>query len=138
MRSRRQRHGTSAIEFALTLPIPILLLGAVLEYGTFISQREAAVGVARDAARLAAAVPQTDDDTPTADIEETATDKATELLAAYGIPCDSGCSFATQIDRTGTLVTLRLTIKAEYIPLFSLIPSPEAIAVSHTVALEDQ
>lgn len=137
MMRQRTRSGSSAIEFALTLPIPVLLLGAVLEYGAFISQREAVAGIVRDAARLAAAVPQDDSDTPTAEIESLAIDKATELLQTYGVPCESQCGFETQINEA-TLTTLTLTADVAYLALFPLIPSPDSVVVSHTVALEDQ
>ncbi|MFT5686225.1 MAG: Flp pilus assembly protein TadG [Myxococcota bacterium] len=137
--TRRQRRGSTAIEFALTLPIPILLLGAVLEYGSFISQREAVAGVVRDASRLAAAVPQDDEsNVPTSDIQTTAIKKATALLTTYGVRCESLCRFETLIDTSGTLTTLTLSANIDYQPLFPLIPSPDVVVISHTVALEDQ
>lgn len=135
---RRRRQGVAAIEFALTLPVPVLLLGAVLELGSFISYRESAACAVHDAARLAAALPQTDDDAPTADIEEKAIEKATSMLATSGLTCEAGCTIRTQVDTSGAAETLTLSVRMDYLPLFSLLPAPESIEVSHTVVLEDQ
>lgn len=48
---RRPEHGAAAVEFALVLPVLILILGAIIDFGFIFSQQIAFNTSARDAAR---------------------------------------------------------------------------------------
>lgn len=57
-----EKRGANAIEYALTLPIVIVLVFAIAEYGYYFYQRSAVAGAVHDGCRSGALVsPDTDD-----------------------------------------------------------------------------
>ena len=133
----QRRRGASAVEFALTVPVLLGLLGGIIEYGNLLSAYQAVANIAHDAAARGATFDQDDDAAnPTAALEAQAVSTAVELMTAYGIAGDS-TNVTTQVD-AGTLLTLTVTVNVSYAPLFSLVPSPSTLERSHTIALQDQ
>jgi Flp pilus assembly protein TadG len=51
---RRQRRGQSLVEFALILPILLLLVGGIIQYGVIFATKHALIQVGRDVGRWAA------------------------------------------------------------------------------------
>lgn len=133
MNCRRRRLGATAVEFALTIPIPILFLLGVIEYGTAISQREALSNVARDAANSAVAVVRESAD-DTSGVISRGNARAEALLETYGISCGTGCTVSTTVANQ-TLDVVTVSVVAPYTPMFSLIPSPSQLSAAHTLAL---
>ena len=133
MSMRRHRRGATAVEFALTIPIPILFLLGVVEYGTAISQREALVNVARDAANSAVSVVR-ESAGDTEGVVSRGNARAEALLETYGVSCGSGCTVSTTV-ASQTLDVVTVQVVAPYAPMFSLIPSPSQLRAAHSLAL---
>ena len=130
------RRGASAVEFALTAPVLIVLAGAIIEYGSLIRTYQIVANVAHDAAARAATLDQDEEGSPTASIEAAAVQTATDLLASQGLAA-APASVTTQVDG-GAVTTLTVNLSVEYGRLFSLVPAPDDVQRSHTVALRDQ
>lgn len=73
--------GNAAIEFALLMPLMLLLLAGIIDGSLFLIDRHAAVRAARDGARVAATVVE-DPPVTGAEIEAAAVQYASESLAA--------------------------------------------------------
>lgn len=93
-RPRRDRRGVEAVEFAITLPIFLLLMFSILEYGWYMFQQNGA----HDAARIACQVAGQfgiDDGTVGAMVADRITDEISSQAGA-GIDCSRGiysCDF---------------------------------------------
>lgn len=81
-RSRdRADRGAAAVEFALIMPILLLLVFGIISYGYMLSFRQAISQAAAEGAR-AAAVAQV-----SADRDDNAVDAVNEALDSYGVTC---------------------------------------------------
>lgn len=130
-RSLRAGRGAAAVEFAITLPVLLLLLLGALEWGWYLRYEVAVVHVARDAACAGALTPASEDPGGVAEarawdaIAETHLDPATARI-------------------TGTVAAsvygpvLTLDVEVPYEPLIGLIPMPVHLAGRHALLLEDR
>ncbi len=59
--NRQKRRGANAIEFALTFPVLVLMLAAMVDYGWYFGQRQWVLGAVREASRAGALASQDDD-----------------------------------------------------------------------------
>lgn len=80
----RAERGAAAVEFALIMPILLLLVFGIISYGYMLSFRQAVSQAAAEGAR-AAAVAQV-----AADREGNALDAMNEALDSYGVTCADG------------------------------------------------
>ncbi|KRB77271.1 hypothetical protein ASE01_11075 [Nocardioides sp. Root190] len=80
----RDRRGAAAVEFALIMPILLLLVFGIISYGYMLSFRQAISQAAAEGAR-AAAVAQRD-----ADQQPDALAAMNEALESYGVTCAGG------------------------------------------------
>lgn len=97
---RRRRRGAALIEFALVLPVLILVFGAIIELSLFISTYHRVTRVARDAARVGSVVIEGDEGEGDL-IEATALAHAELALDGAGLPCDGGCEVDTTWELDG-------------------------------------
>lgn len=119
---RRRRDGTAAVEFALTLPILILLFAGVVELCLLMHRVQLLSRVARDACRIGSGVIEGAD--PTGDeIEATATEHALAVLEQQNIPCDAGCRVAAEWLRRGDWMMLQVEVEVPYQPVTGFLPS---------------
>jgi Flp pilus assembly protein TadG len=81
---RRHERGAAAVEFALVMPLLMLLLFGIISYGYMLSFRQAISQAAAEGARAAAvASPATIDTDRAVDARAAVTD----ALGAYGVTC---------------------------------------------------
>ena len=89
------RRGASALEFALTLPVVMVVLAGILEYGWYLFQLANVVHALRDGTRIGVTVPLADTITPTDRAEQ----HARSVMNGLGVPCDEddGCTVTAVI-----------------------------------------
>ncbi|MCB9680266.1 MAG: pilus assembly protein [Alphaproteobacteria bacterium] len=118
-RTRRDRRGAAAAEFALTLPIYILLLLGTLEYGNFLTQLAMVYQVTGDAARYGS---------QQATLGEATTESANaarQLMSDLGFDCDvgsGGCTVSSRIIQEGGIDYVEVSVDKNYDQLTNAIP----------------
>jgi hypothetical protein len=132
----RNRRGASALEFALTLPVVLVILAGILEYGWYLFQLSNVVHALRDGARIGVTVPLDDDTPPTARAES----HARAVLTGLGVPCTDGggCVVVATIGSTGEVDILNVSIEVDYTPVVGLLPSPSHLHGTFTMMMQEQ
>lgn len=87
--ARRDVRGAAAVEFALILPILMIIVVGIINYGDMLSVRQSVSQAAAEGARAAAVTTGSDTDKTTA-----AMNAVNGALSAQGKSCGSGCSVA--------------------------------------------
>lgn len=118
---RGRERGAAAVEFALILPILMLLVVGIINYGDMLSVRQSVSQAASEGARAAAVTPGSETDKKTA--ARSAVDGA---LAAQGQACRAGGCTVTIGPCTGETTKDCATVKVEIdyegmIPGFGLV-----------------
>jgi Flp pilus assembly protein TadG len=122
-RPRRREHGASAVEFALVMPILLLLVFAIISYGFIFAQDLALGNAARQTARYGAVENRTCDDvkaealsaaSPLVDLNETGTVIEVKRGTAAGVKtaiCATGTEQPCKgsADKDNVYVTLKFT-----------------------------
>ena len=100
-RRRRSADGAVAVEFALVVPLLLLLVFGVISYGYMLSFRQALSQGAAEGARAAAVSPYPD----AADKETAALDAINDALDvdAYGVTC-AGVAVGSSLKKDGATV----------------------------------
>lgn len=120
-----------AVEFALLLPLLILLVGGAIGWGDAMAREVALVQVARDAALAAGRTASTDAPATVA------RDRALEGLDAAGFDVAAATVTVTPVTlTTGAALEVRVTSPAVW--LLELVPLPEALNAATTARLDDQ
>lgn len=124
---RRERRGVAVVEFALVLPLLVLLLLGVLGYGQYFLLAHSAQQFANDAARATVA-------------GLTAAERvalANQMLARElgHMPEIRPGTVALAIDETADIVAVRVRLDASFIPLFRvpILPMPDALITRRAV-----
>jgi len=125
---RAKRRGANAIEFALILPVLLMILSGIVDYGWMYMLRTAATSAARSGARVGALTPQ--DKSP----DSEAADAASDSWTAMGLP------IAPQIVtfRTGAPELMVVRVRLDVFTLIGLVGGPTQIEVTATQQMEDQ
>lgn len=118
----RTRRASAALEFALTLPMILLILVGIVELSMLMHRSHVVSRVARDACRSASMVLEGPD--PTGDvIEASAVQHARRALLAGGIDCDVlACDLRADWARRGDWMMLAVDLDVPYTPLTGLLP----------------
>ena len=135
MAATRQRAGAEAIEFALILPIFVVLVIGIMEYSWAYFVRSTVVNAVRDGCRAGAVIPQ--DQNPT----QVAQDSMEEIMAHWGTDCNSGqvnCIFDITTAGASPETNLQCQITVTYESIFNLIPVPRQLSAQSTVLFELQ
>lgn len=104
-RPARRERGAAAVEFALVVPLLLLLVFGIISYGYMLSFRQALSQSATEGARAAAVTLRTPSGTEQVDAARDALDEA---LGSYGITCEG-----TALRRGGVTVgTCSVTVAA--------------------------
>ncbi|HND32869.1 MAG TPA: TadE/TadG family type IV pilus assembly protein [Myxococcota bacterium] len=123
------RRGSISVEFAVTLPIVLLLLIGVLEWGRMLAREVAVVTVARDAAHAGALTKKTDDPTRIAKLQ------TEDGLRAAGFDPDLATVEVRSFPNpAGTMLELRVTVP--FSALFGLIPVSSQLHAVTTIRME--
>jgi len=126
---RNHRRGAAAIEFALTLPVFVLMLGGALEWGWVMPHELDAEHVARDAARAGALA------APGQDPIALATTRATQALAEQGV--DPGrATVAVSLGNAVSGTTIQVQVTVPYDTLLGLVPAPVDLHGDATMHVE--
>ena len=124
-RLRRNSDGTAAIEFGLTLPLLLIVLVGILDYGQIHFTRLTMTNAAREGARVGVTMPETE-------AQAAAVAATTSYLAQAGVTAVVTATVPSQTDPT---VTVTVTIDP-YTPLIGLVPTPARLTVSASMRWE--
>ncbi|MFT5679819.1 MAG: Flp pilus assembly protein TadG [Myxococcota bacterium] len=134
------RRGSQAVEFALCLPILVLVLGGIIEYGLMFNQYLSVLSAARDGSRWGA--------TPGvngSDAEEEATEQVRESLAMLGLGCTSQqeslgeCKITSELTDVEGLDAIKVLVEIAYEPITGgLLPVPDKLAAESYFVLINQ
>ena len=141
-----RRRATAAIEFALWLPILLLFISAVVDWGWYMTRRVNVARATMDAARVGATVYEPTSVTAGTLIRPRAITRAKDVLLGMGMPCGASCIVtATYCSNGGGGVcnnppfdALVVQIQYEYEPFFGFIPVPNDIEEFFLMAVENQ
>ena len=118
LRPRRPRRpsrsrGAALVEFALVLPVIVLVFGAIIELSLFISTYHRVTRVARDAARVGSVVIEGDEGEGDL-IEAAALEHAEIALAGAGLACDGACEVETEWALDGDSGYFFITVEVHF------------------------
>lgn len=129
----RMRRGSAHIEFALVIPVLVVILFATAEYGWMFFRRGLILDAGRQGCRAGAVVHPTDDYTT---IVEDATEDA---LAAVGVDCaTTNCDVTVSTDGDSPRETLQCGLQVDYVGLTGLIPVPNDVTAGYIYHFERQ
>ncbi len=128
MSRRRWRNadGTAAIEFGLILPLLLVVLVGILNYGQIHFVRLTMTNAAREGARVGVTMPDTD-------AQAAAIAAANAYLTSANV--SSAVVTATVPSQANPTVTVTVTIDP-FEPLIGLVPTPNSLTVSASMRWE--
>lgn len=124
-RIRRGTRGTAAIEFGLVLPLLLIVLVGIIDYGHIHFTRLTMTNAAREGARVGVTL-------PAEQAQAAAIAAADSYLDRAGIEAAVEATTPTDADPT---VTVTITIDP-FSPLIGLVPTPDRLAVSASMRWE--
>lgn len=124
---RRGERGMAAVEFAAMMPLFLMLLAAIADFGTAFSIRQTLASAVHEASRVGAA--------------RTCPRPTTELIASRASQtlADSGldpASAVVQVTRTGNESGDLLTVEVQYPSTFSFLSSIAPLLAAASIDLE--
>lgn len=125
LRRWRNTDGTAAIELGLVLPLLVIVLVAIIDYGHIHFTRLAMTNAAREGARVGVTMPESD-------AQAAAVATATSYLTNAGVAASVTATSPSQADPT---VTVAITIDP-FEPLIGLVPTPARLTVSASMRWE--
>lgn len=126
--------GSTAVEFAILLPVFVALLLGIAEYGWLFYHEVVVSNAAREGARIGVTYAPGDAvDGPTA-----ATTRVGEYLLASGLECGGGCEVSAADTGASPSRMLDVQITYAYEPLLGFVPTPEAVRARSTMRYEVQ
>ena len=134
---RPQRRGSNAIEFALTVPLFVALVTAIMEFGWMFFVRSTVIHAVRDGCRAGAVIPFGEVPSPT----EVAQARMTEFLGGYSIDCrgsEDRCGITVTTTGESPYETMDCTLNIAYEPIIGLIPHPDRLGARSVVMFEIQ
>ena len=123
----RQRRGSTAIEFALLFPMLCTLALGAIEYGAALKARAEMVNAVRESAWAISG-----EEVALAD----AKDHVELLLELHGFACSAqaaDCQVDVRVEGDPSLLTV--SVQATYVPVQTLVPSPERLGYAFTMAM---
>ena len=134
------RRGSQAVEFALCLPILVLVFGGIIEYGLMFNQYLSVLSAARDGSRWGA-TPGVNGE----DAEEEATEQVRDSLDMLGLSCSAQeenlgqCTITSELTDVEGLDAIKVLVEVEYVPITGgLLPVPDQLAAESYFVLINQ
>ncbi len=125
--------GVAAVEMALVLPLLMMLLLGIIDWGWVFYQEFNLASAVRQGARVGVTVPPSAaPDPPT-----TAKATATAALAALGVDV-SGATITSAYGGAAPMTTLTVAVKLPYKPIIGFVPTPKSLSYSMTMMMEQQ
>jgi Flp pilus assembly protein TadG len=127
-RHEQGQRGAAMVEFAIILPLLILLLFGIIEFGLLLFNKQVITNASREGARygIVARVPRYAD----SDIESVVNNYVSDYLVSFASPTPSP---TTQVTRTGTDFQDDLTVVVTYPYDFLALPMGPVNLHSQTV-----
>lgn len=117
------RRGASAIEFALAVPVILLLVGGIIDLSMYMSVYSAVTSAARDGCRYGATINDYDVPADGDELEAAAVAQARTSLENAGYTCGGGCSItAAWNDDRSTYEMLTVTVDYPWRPFMNIVP----------------
>lgn len=116
---RRTRRGAALVEFALTLPVLVLMLLGTIEFGNYFTQLAVVKNAARDAARFGS-------NQATLVLAQTQSAAAARIvLSDVGFPCATGnaCSVDASIVQAAGMNFIQVDVVVPYEQVTGIIPA---------------
>jgi Flp pilus assembly protein TadG len=123
-RARRRRNGQSLVEFAITLPIFLLILCGILDFGVILYSRMTVINAAREGARATTLMAGESQ----AAIQARAADRAEAAAGGLGVTTSTTCGAC----KAGDFVTV--TVRYDHHAFFPLLFGT-SIPMSSTVQM---
>lgn len=124
------KRGSVSVEFALTLPVVLVLLTGVLEWGRMLAREVAIVTVARDAAHAGALTTTADNPILVARAQ------AQDGLTAAGFNAASA-TISVQLLPNPVGEMLKVDVTVPFTALFGLLPTSTQLYASTTIRREN-
>lgn len=121
----RNANGTAALEFGLVLPLLLVVLVGIIDYGHIHFTRLAMTNAAREGARVGVTLPESE-------AQAAAVASASAYLENAGI---DGTVTATAPSQANPTVSVTVTINP-FEPLIGLVPTPARLTVSASMRWE--
>ncbi len=115
----RSRRGGAAVEFALTLPVLLLVFAGIVDLSLYVHARHDVQRAAREGARLAAT---TRDPDGTGASEAAGRAQALAVLDALGTDCGGGCTADAERRVTDGWGMVRVRVSAPWTAPVGLVP----------------
>lgn len=131
-RGDRQR-GSTAVEFALVMPVFLAVVFGVIEYGWVFYQQFNLAGAIRDGLRQGVTISQTASPDP----RSTAVSKAQANLTTLGVSL-TGVNLTATYNGTSPTKTMTLQGTMTYKKLIGFVPTPASLKYGMTMMLEMQ
>jgi Flp pilus assembly protein TadG len=129
----KNRRGGQAVEFALILPILLMVFSGIIDYSWYFHNQNILTQAIRSASRGASVLDSQESELTPCNF---ATEEVNSNLNDMGIS-NQGRSISSQII-SGSESRLEVLIDQPYQPLFGLTLVPQSILVKTVVRLEDQ
>lgn len=148
------RRGVAATEFALWLPILLLLIAGVIDWGAYMNARSGVTRAVIDGARVGAAQFESATDPAGSVAGPVAEQRARDVLDGLGLGCN-GCVItadfcarntagpcdvngAAGVPQTPPVDSLLVRIRYDFEPWFGFAFTPDFILVDFVMAMENQ
>lgn len=142
MKDATSRRGAEAIEFALIVPVMVLLTAGLVDYSWFYNLELAVIDAARHGGRAGAATMDASDNTP-CQVAEAATLVALEAAGIPGVDNTRVSAWVAQdgADGDGDGVNdgvVYVDVRVPYVPLWGLVINPSELHGALAMRMEDQ
>ncbi|MEN0066648.1 MAG: TadE family protein [Myxococcota bacterium] len=153
-RATSQR-GIAATEFALWLPIIVVLIAGVLDWGTYMSTRASLQRAVTDGARVGASKFEPATEAAGSVARPAALARARQVIVDQGLECGNGCTLTTSfcfanlvgpcdVSSQGggrlppPVDSLLVEVSYTFVPWFGFAFTPDRIRTDFVMAMENQ
>ena len=137
---RRKRRGANAIEFAITLPVFLIVISGIMDFSWFAYQRSILKTAAMEGCRAASLVDPGEEDIAISGVIQTGSKTMLERLTALGGEelCANRCNTKVNFIGTAPGRSLQCTIGGEYHPLWGMVVGSINISSTSITLMEWQ